>query len=103
MIKLPDELKANRIGDMLIGEEGWCVPWAMFATMDGYLFLDADYSYECYKSGTCNMRIKRQLDGFSVDIYSCDYKWPIPKYSVIGHSVVMFEVVELLTRNEAIR
>lgn len=74
--KLPINLEQETIEDMLIGEECWVAPWAMYADTDSSLWLNSGYSIHNKQFGTVNMKIKRVEDGYLVDVSKCaDYGW----------------------------
>lgn len=61
---------------MLIGEECWVTPWAMYADTNSSLWLNGSYSIHNNQVGTARMKIKRTEDGYLVDVSKCaDYGW----------------------------
>ena len=74
--KLPASLQAEKISDLMIGEECWVVPWAMYADKDCLLWLNSEYSIHYDKKGTAQLKIKRTRSGFIVDISECpNHSW----------------------------
>ena len=71
---LPEHLEEVTIKDMIIGESGYTVPWAMYAERDGTLWLNGDYMFEKEPGGTVEMKIERVNGGYKVDIRRVDEK-----------------------------
>lgn len=56
------------IGEMLIGEDGWAVPWIMHVTEERECFLDPTYRVKHEPGGTVQMYVKRIEGGFEVTL-----------------------------------
>ncbi len=88
-MSLPPELTETTIDNMQIGEQDWTVPWAMFADTTGHLWLNGHYPIDNEPRGeTVCMHIRRQFDGFVVDVTAATtYRWtPGEPYYVGGYS-----------------
>ena len=96
---LPEHLEEITIKDMIIGESGYAVAWAMYAERDSTLWLNGDYTFDKEPGGTADMKIERVNGGFKVDISKVDLdsrKWsssgpgfsdsftPVPVVELIG-------------------
>jgi len=76
MAMLPEDLEEKTVGGMLLGEEGYAVPWAMFVASGRRCFLNGYYTIHDEMGGTVNMKVLRRNDGYAVDVSGCgDYKW----------------------------
>jgi len=74
--RLPDELVQCGIKDMIEGEVGWTVPWAMYADYDGSLWLNGSYTLQENPGGTVEMMISKKYNQYIVDITHClEWKW----------------------------
>lgn len=69
---LPEHLEEVSIKDMIAGEIGYTVPWAMYAERDGSLWLNGNYSFRGDPGGTVQMIIERTGGGYAVDISRVD-------------------------------
>jgi hypothetical protein len=74
--KLPASLYERNIGEMATHEEGWCLPWAMYAESDGSLWLNGLKTVWADPQGSMCIHICREREGFVVDVSHTDYKWP---------------------------
>ena len=84
-MKIPDHLITIGIADMLVGESGWTVPWAMYADYDGELYINGKYPFEMNKHGTVAMLIRRSDKGFVVDTAECgEHKWSLTGDIFVG-------------------
>lgn len=76
-MKIPDDLLEVGIADMLMGEDGWTVPWAMYIGDDDELYLNGKYTYSSLPRGTEQMHVTKTTAGYVVDLSRCDK----PRYS----------------------
>ena len=77
---LPEHLVEISLQDLIVGESGWIVPWAMYAKKDGTLWLNGNYTFEKEQRGTASMRVERVAGGYSVDLNQCQDE----RYSLSG-------------------
>lgn len=64
------------IGEMKVGETGWCVPWAMNADEDRTLWLDPNHTVSQRPGGTVCMLVRKTANGIVVDITAAnDQRW----------------------------
>jgi hypothetical protein len=63
---LPEDREANSIRTMMIGEDGYTYPWAMWADSDRRLWLYPDYPVHSTPAGTLRMRVELREDGWHV-------------------------------------
>lgn len=66
MSRLPEAYEENTIAEMLPGDEGYTVPWAMWADEDRVLWINGKYSFTKNVFGTSHLRIKRTQAGVIV-------------------------------------
>ncbi len=88
------EIKVNQLKDMLVGETGWVVPWAVSFGMDGrgYLHLTADYFSE--RGGSADLKITRtgkSLTDFEIDFAGNDFNYDLRTHPHCG----LNDVVEI--------
>lgn len=63
---LPPSLEEPTIGKMIVGQNGYTVPWAMWADTDRRCWLKASFPCLPTMSGTVRMYIERRTDGYHV-------------------------------------
>lgn len=68
---LPEHLAEISLQDLILGETGWIVPWAMYAEKDGTLWLNGNYTFQEKQAGTASMLVERVEGGYSVDLHQC--------------------------------
>lgn len=94
----PRDIRSHRtaatektIGEMKVGETGWCVPWAMTADEDGTLWLDPNHTIDERPGGTVRMLVRKTANGVVVDIASAsDQRWHLE-----GHKSDALPVVSI--------
>ena len=64
---LPEEMTEDSVVRMRDGEEGYVVPWAMFANPQRRLFIVGTYTVHVKPGGTVQMKIKKQGETILVD------------------------------------
>lgn len=57
-----------KVSDMKVGDEGYCVPWAITLTPQNELYIDTGYTVDVTSTVTSTVRIKRLVKGFKVVI-----------------------------------
>ena len=72
---LPNGRKELLARDLVVGQSGWMVPWALSVTQDGSMRLDGYHSVDATRGGTVEMFVTRAPSGFIVDITQCQYQW----------------------------
>ena len=75
MAKLPIRKIKKRIVDMIAGETGFTVPWAMWIDGDNECFLNEAFSIEASSGGTVQLKITRVKNGYIAFIHDVDYEW----------------------------
>ncbi len=76
--QLPNHLEEIAIRDMLEGESGYAYPWAMWADVNGRLWLNGDYPFCKEADKTAQMKITRIDKSFEVDISRCkNERWAL--------------------------
>lgn len=60
-----------KIKDMVVGQIGFCVPWAFWTTNGSDAYLSAEHSFSIDGKGTMELKIARTNDGFMVDFSLC--------------------------------
>jgi hypothetical protein len=95
--RITPQMTQRCIKDMKVGDEYWTVPWAMYADLDGELWLNSNYSFHSEPGGTVEMKVIRMGHGFMVDISKCDRRWNEgePNYS---NEFVPEPVVEVINK-----
>jgi hypothetical protein len=75
--QLPSGIQSETIGDMQPGDEGWTVPWAMYADSQSRLWLNGSYTLSVLSRGTVQMHVWRSdQDGlWRVDTRRCKHEW----------------------------
>lgn len=66
MNKLPQDMIQITIADLKVGEEAYTVPWAMWVDLECNMWLSVHFSYSHDARGTQHMRIRREVEGFTV-------------------------------------
>jgi hypothetical protein len=56
------------IKDMIVGERAYTVPWSIQVDTEGRCWIRGDYTFTDQPRGTSNMPIKRDNDGFEVQV-----------------------------------
>ncbi|MBU0980985.1 MAG: hypothetical protein KJ709_09370 [Nanoarchaeota archaeon] len=78
MVELHEVFKLK---DMVSGQSGYVVPWALELGWDTNMYLDLEHTYSHRKGGTVQMLVRRintEDTGFQVDISQVDfYKWSV--------------------------
>lgn len=74
---LPEDREQETIGGMRIGQTGWTVPWAMWADKSRSCWLHPEYPIREAPFGTANMPVKRDADGYHVNLCGVDSKWDL--------------------------
>lgn len=64
--RLPDNMRERIIRDMPIGDQGWTVPWAVWADHEGKLWINGRYTLSNNPGGTVEMLVRRSEDGIEV-------------------------------------
>jgi hypothetical protein len=64
---LPPALYERQIIGMEVGDEGYTVPWAMWADSEGKLWLNLEYSVHKAPHGTVQMLVRKLRFGFEVN------------------------------------
>ncbi|MBI4033901.1 hypothetical protein HY379_02780 [Candidatus Saccharibacteria bacterium] len=77
--RLPEDLEeGTTLRNLEVGEETWTVPWAMNIDAERRCWLSAGYAGHDEPWGTVTMLVRREEEGFVVEIdLSDDYKWHI--------------------------
>ena len=75
---LPEYKETITIKDMILGEEGFVVPWAMFANPDRTLWLNGNYTFGREPGGTVQMLVKKVTGGYEIDVSLCPDKTWLP-------------------------
>lgn len=69
-----DLVEDNRLKDLLPGESGWTVPWAM-AVINDRCYLNGNYDYHEHPGGTVEMKVEHRRDGYHVFVRTTGYKY----------------------------
>ena len=84
MTKLPESMEEETIENMLPGDKGFTVPWAMCANENRDLYINKRYNVYPQANGTVHMYIERTETGVIVykrtiekDKYSLGSGWSI--------------------------
>lgn len=86
-----DEKEGGRmktIGQMMLDEEGWVVPWAVRMDDDGDYWARADYSVHERPHGTASMYVRRGMGGLLVRL-AVDYAWRPEKVDHFAYLAVV--------------
>ena len=89
------EWKTGKIIDMVPGDHGYTVPWAIKVDESGCAWLDGSYMVEPeYKGGTTSLIVKCTKDGFVVDVGSVPLtqKWSRDLCSIMANFIPITEM-----------
>jgi len=76
---LPESFEENTIEQMLPGDRGYTVPWAMFPDQNRVLWINGHYTIDSEPFGTGHMLIERTKTGVIVYQNTIgDHKYQIP-------------------------
>lgn len=107
---LPQNLYEPTIENMMPGDEGWTVPWALMVDQAGLCWLRTDFTHKRCKGGTVKLHLQREDDVDGVQFWIAtlydEYRWKqndsaVEHFYNLGYLVPIAEYHHTSTRLRA--